>query len=744
MDNECTYGKSYMTCMTNTRIFDEDSNGGYTATMMEGLKHCQVFNEDGTPRVLDGLSSPIDAGDLRSVFWLRPEVDSTGAEVFKNIEIMGDIDPVFFGTDDLANLTRTWTKSLVNSGRESDDEARKIDQRLTAGAALVSRLSMMPITDASGDFTAFGPANTADAWQRAIAGVTTYKGLQALETAGGQRPEAIVAREFIEALDNVVPKLQMTMGGKENMFLNPANSLPMYGAGSAARTLYENLFNYNSVPLYVARDVSPAGAVSPLLTEAVSRTQKALRTPGARTAAEWTDAGVDLAAYTAIYNGLTNSAQLGAADQRVAIDRALDYIFAHTAVAKTTNVNNIRAWVGQMRELVGQASAQQATRQRTGAGGGAPVVSQNLAVSRQHPQLAPNAATSLRSLGYLPASRLDVTEPAGVYEAGDQTAPTVLTIGSKASLFETMPIMQSVLSETSARATQKGGARGAGARGFGSLFGEDDDVDDVNQPIGSLLGGGRQMHRQTQAIADRRRYLAQTGVVLSEGVDSRLRFGTLAYNLEQLEQSSIGGLGRAVAAVYLAAPWRRQTLEGFLTHNVMPNFGFLGFRIGLYDMALGIKVPFFVRFFLMQCALHLTHSSHCAVQGWGRHGHHVLWQLALHAVRRCHDHDALRELHPLRQVRGAQVIFEPSSWSENLTGEKKASERLHCLRHCPQPLPGRHGCQAVHAPIAVQCRAGPQHPRHLLGHGALCREDLSHRHGHGWSLLQLHGQRHAR
>ncbi len=46
---------------------------------------------------------------------------------------------------------------------------------------------------------------------------------------------------------------------------------------------------------------------------------------------------------------------------------------------------------------------------------------------------------------------------------------------------------------------------------------------------------------------------------------------------------------RFVAALYYGAPWERQTLDTFYDNNIVMPCGFLGFRWGLYDMALGIK-----------------------------------------------------------------------------------------------------------------------------------------------------------
>ena len=584
-----------MTCYTDTRIFDEDGDCGYTATMMEGLKHCQVFNDDGTPRVLDGLSSPIDAADLRQVFWLRPEIDATGAETFKNIEIMGDIDSVFFSIEDVANLARTWIRSMLG-GRKKTQEVIDLDNRLTAGAQLISRLSTAPINATSGTPAAGG---TTAQWNASIAGMTTYAGLSAISATNAAFPEVAVARDYLAALDIVTSKLQSTMGGNTNMFLNPANSLSNIaapGSGTAARTLHENLFNYSNVPLFSADDGSRElqSDVAATLDEGLRQIRSVLRPLRFKTREQWAALGVDEDRYAAALAAATDDVLLvDDAGFRKVINDALDFMNANPAVVKGARTEaEARTWVANVRQLIAQAPTRQARRVVLGTGPGGAVVPTQLAVSRTHPQFAEKAlkdgTLNLRTLGFVPASRLDLTKPAAVFDTG---APDYLpvTIGANArvSMFENMPVLHSVLNAGGDEQQQQQGRGGAPrTRGFESLFADDD----AAEPIGSLLGGGKRMHQRTREIAERHTsYIAKTGVVLQEGFDARLRFGTLADNLEQLEVSSMSGLERAVAAVYFAAPWRRQTLEGLLTRNVMPNFGLLGFRIGLYDMALGIK-----------------------------------------------------------------------------------------------------------------------------------------------------------
>jgi hypothetical protein len=63
-DDDCNVGAGYMTCFNNRRIYNEDEDTGYSVTLMEALKNCMVFNDDGTPRALEGMEDPIDAADL--------------------------------------------------------------------------------------------------------------------------------------------------------------------------------------------------------------------------------------------------------------------------------------------------------------------------------------------------------------------------------------------------------------------------------------------------------------------------------------------------------------------------------------------------------------------------------------------------------------------------------------------------------------------------------------------------------
>jgi hypothetical protein len=153
--------------------------------------------------------------------------------------------------------------------------------------------------------------------------------------------------------------------------------------------------------------------------------------------------------------------------------------------------------------------------------------------------------------------------------------------------------MQSILAqhiEGSAAGGRGDGGSGA-ARGFDSLFSDEDSFTGGRQArVGALFPGGADGQKAVDDLRARRSHVVDTGMLLNGRSDPRLRFGVLSRNLEQLNAFVNSGLERVVASTYFFAPWRRQTLESWLSRNIMPNFGIIGFRIGLYDMALGIKV----------------------------------------------------------------------------------------------------------------------------------------------------------
>jgi hypothetical protein len=458
------------------------------------------------------------------VFWLRPETDVSGRTTFRNIEIMGDIDRTFFPADKVANLARTMIRSL---GMDPD-EMRTLDRSLSNGAALVQRLSMMPLQegDVAGD----------------IAGRTTWAALQTLKDVEDETGKIVTA--LLAGLETVVERFSGLLGGTTNMFLNTANATVEAGA-TPAQVLYENLF----APT-VRLERAPVN-VQGRLSAAVDQIRGAVAGSfaGGQVHPAVVGAGVDVGTYKRLYAAI-NTPTPGN------VDEMLSFIQRHPVVADVNQKGPqvIAQWAVEMRSALSKNNQQTM-----------------LAVSPNHPQLV--------------ANRL----PAGL-----RPIPSAEYTKEGATFLDQTPIMQAMVA-----AYAQGGSAASGkqrGRGFDSLFGgDDDDMGDDVSPVGAFFSGGAEGREQIAALRARR-------AGPPEGVnvrgDPRLRFGALANNLEDVRQFVTSGLERVVAALYFTAPWRRQTLESWLHRNIMPNFGIIGFRFGLYDMALGIKVFPFV-FFLI-------------------------------------------------------------------------------------------------------------------------------------------------
>lgn len=561
-DDDCNVGAGYMTCWNNTRIYNEDEDTGFTVTLLEGLRNCMVFNDDGTPRQLEGLEDPIDARDLEQVFWLRSETDSSGRLLFKNIEIMGDIDPTFMPVESVAKLARTMINAAGQLSGQQEEEIRAIDRSLTAGAALVNRLANLPLGPNSGNLAAEAP------WEERIAGMTTWEGINAIAAREGVA-EGTIAAAFIAALDGIgASPLAALLGGSSNMFLNPNNAL---GDGRAPRVLYDNLFAAGLVPLVKASE--RLARVAPTrLAEAVENIRGGLEASGVAT-------GVVAARVVESFGTTADAraegqrtflrlyAALGEAPTLENVNRMLTFIEQHPIVADVDGRSPqvIVAWARQTRQALGSTATQTEFAAGT-----------QLAISRGHRQLAK---------GDLPK----MFRPRGPLERVPEEADILVQSNIGSSVLDQMPIMQAVFAGQNRVGSKAGGA---GPRGFDNLFAADDEDDFAEPaPVGSLFAGGAEGQEQIDDLRARRSRLPETGLDLSRG-DPRLRFGVLSRNLEELSSFVGSGLERLVSTLYFTAPWRRQTLESWLSRNIMPNFGIIGFRVGLYDMALGIKVGF--------------------------------------------------------------------------------------------------------------------------------------------------------
>jgi hypothetical protein len=91
-----------------------------------------------------------------------------------------------------------------------------------------------------------------------------------------------------------------------------------------------------------------------------------------------------------------------------------------------------------------------------------------------------------------------------------------------------------------------------------------------------------------QQLLDNQVWMPEGGAQLS-AQSVNIRFGTMARNLDLLAKSSMDPLAKLVSSIYLGAPWRESTLTGFEEARIPAPVGIIGFRVGRYNMALGIK-----------------------------------------------------------------------------------------------------------------------------------------------------------
>jgi len=627
-DDDCNVGNHYMSCYNNTRIYNEDEDTGYTVTLMEALKNCMVFNDDGTPRQLDGMEDPLDFKDLEQVFWLRSETDASGKLLFKNIEIMGDIDPTFCPAENVANIAR----SMINSSGKLKDDYRQLDNALTQGAALVQYLANLPITASSGDVS-----DRAGNWQEQIAGMTSLDGIKAIATRD-DKAEGQVAKAFVDALNTIVGTLGPLLGGSANLLLNPNNGRANQ---TEVDTLYENLFAYGLVPI-ARTGPNPVNVSRTRLNEALAAITDAIA-PNLdnssnvvpRVATILGQAGA--AEARRLLLGLDEARSPDPAKGLEAVMSLLKFIEANPVMvqAQSASPTETAAIVTWARATQVYLTAKGTTKEFMGLS--------NLAISPNNRQLTE---------GKLPPTYRRAS-PLGLDERLQQDLLVFGKIGT--SFWEQTPIMQAILAQHGQGNSAAGGGGQGGRGGFDSLFADEfgsaSRSQSQQQRVGSLFPGGAEGQQAVDDLRARRSHLVDTGALLLGKVDPRLRFGVLSHNLEELNAHVTSGLERVVASAYFFMPWRRQSLESMLSRNIVPNFGIIGFRIGLYDMALGIKVGGTWGTCVLCCCLIVctNHGPQSVVQGREPDGLHRVWQQPLHAGRRCHDHGALRKLHLLRQ-----------------------------------------------------------------------------------------------
>jgi hypothetical protein len=490
-----------MSCDMDRRFYDEDNDTGYTITAKEALRYSQVFKDDGTPNEPSGMQAPSDANDLRQVFFLRSELDLNGAETFKHISFLGDIDKDFMGPDSVVNLAYT----ALNTMRKEDRE--EISKRLSVGQKVVDRLA--------------NPVDITDATDNAVLeGLVTWEGLQIAAAS-----DSAIA-DYVRAINELVSHMELLFGGQRNLFLNPRNALPGGGNADSVRVFYENVVMPDLVPLFSVnyQDVAADAAIVGPLKEVVQNFLGGVLQPGpddAKIADKVSKGAIPDAASAAAFYANVNAIVTRAVgsnvidDIRRAVSDIIQLFRKNPQFTKAASVNGLNTWLEQMNAAAERAvtlirqqtAAGNQGRQRNGAG-----VRTNRAVRRGSPFLTNN------NRGLKPASVWNANVPADEYTVS-VGGNEVRALGSRAdfNLLET-PIMQGLIAAQNAQGSQMGAINSQ----FGSQFGVsgvphssrqdiglaayDDDYVDPSGPnadVGAMFGRGDGDHELDQAAVDR-------------------------------------------------------------------------------------------------------------------------------------------------------------------------------------------------------------------------------------------------
>jgi len=581
--NGCDYLNGYKSCDMDTRIYDEDNDCGFTVSQLDGIENCQLFNEDGTPRTIPNACGTADIEDLKRCFFIRPYVNENGVECCdQQVTYMGDIDPQFFPATGAANLARTAVGSVLPDAAER----RAVIAALEKGMQRVRQMAMMPITAAGGVVVSSDKDFIAS-----IAGRTTWAGLAQIAGANVAALDNTNARivrdiaDFIGAVDLVAERLAGVMGGANNIFLNPANALPLagYGAATHSRVLYENLLNFRAVPVYTVKDAAVIGDVATVPLQTVFDLALAGvldKTKDASLLKERKVSDAEIDAFRAKYVGVPKTEAL--------FTQLLDDMVRNPRFTRAKDFNELKAWTEKLASRYAKAKSKALGTQGATGQKFKDAVPTLLAVYPENPSLVDGSA---RTANLFPASRFDVKQPADVYGITDSDGKRPTLVGEQYSFVET-PIMKALLGSSGIGASQQQHQQqfmqqqqqGFGGGGGGSLdeYFEDDYYGGGESNIGMM------MDYDPAAREKASRFIPQVGGQL-RAEPPNIRFGTMAYNLDMLGKQAIDPLLKIVASLYYGALWNKETLENFYYQNIMIPFNIIGARIGLYDMALGIK-----------------------------------------------------------------------------------------------------------------------------------------------------------
>lgn len=577
--NDADFREGFLSCYLDTRVYNEEGDRGYTVKNATCLKYSMVFKADGTPNgdFADSVD-PYDSNDMDQVFFLRGETTPSGGKKYVPIRYMGDIDPAFFRPSDAANLARTAIASLFRDQAERS----RLSNALSAGKRLIDRLAMLPVNTTALD------ATDKDTFAATAGGMVTFAGLNAIATSVGAAPEVAIAAAYIAALKDIANRIGSVLGGNGNIFLKPENALPMYSdtalpadiqaAASPERVLHENLFAYRAIPLYTIADTAApvfSGAAGSAATAIYAKVIEAFNGSLLK--------DKDLAA-----KGLTKADRdavsaliVNVSKDAAGLKEAINVLKANVRYTAAPSEGALLDWINKLEKatLAGVAEVSQKTTPGTQGTRGATIT--DMAIYPENPDAKNDV---LFKKGLAMASAFDVTMPRQVtagYQEDGAFKPSTF-IGDQPR-FQDMPIVQALLNAEQEIGAGIGSRSGAGAGGRGAYASRGGLASFDDEPIGSSYND-----YDGAAIDANRRFLPNVGYYSgAEGVS--LRFGTMAVNLDQLANLPMDGLERAVAIIYYGTEWRRENLENMDSHNIMQPVGYLGFRIGRYDMALGIK-----------------------------------------------------------------------------------------------------------------------------------------------------------
>jgi hypothetical protein len=515
---------------------------------------------------------------------------------------MGDINHVFCDTNDVADVARATIAS-----RFKKNERTKLSDALNAGEEIVRRLAAIPITGSTLTPVGANDAAIAGAAEADLGGWITWTAVNRLRT---RFPEIA---GFISAVDEIARRLAPVFG--QSFLLDKKNAVDPLA--TTAAVLYENVLFPGTRRLFVqdatVASVATAGqaALDTLYAQQLRYFLSAYLNPGdAKDLAELTKRGVTAAEQAALTNeraALANAIANPSAAEYAA--RRAKFVEKIDSWAAGDSGSERRAWLSDLDKStsakVNEASAR-LTRGGTLAGRTA----------------APGAETGLAILqgqqvptGFLPAGKYNPRVPAQQEVVSTGTAGTndyeEFFVGTQLS---DLPVMAGLIGAqlagvdnvddtyaTSNLGSSSFATAGVRGRGAGASY---MDYEAEDEHIGVMMtGADSDYNPRNNSKFNRRRaaeardhlrqdqlYIPAVGNSLATGEAINVRFGNMAKNIELLTASQTDPFIKIVAMAYLAAPWRRQTLLNMEQNNIPAPVGFLGFRVGMYDMAIGIKL----------------------------------------------------------------------------------------------------------------------------------------------------------